>query len=48
MIEAVVGVAGARRAGIRISPVSPALGIANSDPKAACSSRSCASSTAWA
>jgi N-ethylmaleimide reductase len=34
VIEAVVGVAGARRVGIRISPVSPALGIANSDPAA--------------
>ncbi len=34
VVEAVVGVAGARRVGIRISPVSPALGIANSDPAA--------------
>ena len=33
VIEAVAAVAGPRRTGIRISPVSPALGIANSDPK---------------
>ncbi len=34
VVEAVVGVAGAEKVGIRISPVSPALGIANSDPAA--------------
>jgi N-ethylmaleimide reductase len=34
VVEAVVGVAGADKVGIRISPVSPAMGIQNSDPAA--------------